>query len=66
LSNFFVKNMEEFRLVDVKCINMNSTWRNKRVGVDKVTKRIDRFLVDEGLMEDNLRMKQWVSSTSRI
>jgi hypothetical protein len=40
---------------------LNPTWRNRRVGDDGVAKRLDRFLLAEGLIESLALVRQWVS-----
>jgi hypothetical protein len=41
---------------------LKPTWRNKRVGEDRVAKRIDRFVVSKKFVERQVLIKQWIGS----
>ena len=51
LSNFFTKSLETFGLVDILPSIMLPTWTNRRVGVESICKRLDRFLVSADLLD---------------
>jgi hypothetical protein len=58
LSNFFTQRLEEKGVFNIEPIKLNPTWRNKRVGEDRIAKRLDRFLLYEGLVNDHFRFRQ--------
>jgi hypothetical protein len=60
LTNYFKKKLDPYGLIDVEPSKQNPTSRNRRVGDDRVEKRLDRFLVAEGLIESLALFKQWV------
>jgi hypothetical protein len=41
---------------------MRPTWRNKRVRDDRISMRLDIFLLYEGLIHDQYRVRQWVGN----
>jgi hypothetical protein len=45
LSDFFTNLMVVNKLIDVDPVKLRPSWRNMRVGEDRIAKRIDRFLV---------------------
>jgi hypothetical protein len=47
-------------MVDVEPVKLLPTWRNGRSGRDYIEKRLDRFLIDEKLVDSGLRYKTWV------
>jgi hypothetical protein len=49
-------------LVDIPSTRLCSTWRNKRVGDERIEKILDRFLISESLVEDGNPKCQWVGS----
>jgi hypothetical protein len=38
------------------------TWRNNRVGAERIAKHIDHFLVSEALIESQFHLRKWVGS----
>eukprot|EP01018_Ginkgo_biloba_P039380 Gb_12932 [translate_table: standard] len=62
LSGLFFRKLIDTGLIDIEPVKLKPTWRNKRLGDERITKRLDRFLVSESLLEDTLRLKQWVGS----
>jgi hypothetical protein len=52
--------IQEGGLVDVAPTKLLSTWRNGRCGKEYITKRLDRFLLDERLVTTGLRYRSWV------
>ena len=50
-TNFFTKTLENFGLVDIVPSVMIPTWTNRRVGVEIICKRLDRFLVSANLLD---------------
>ena len=40
--------------------NLNATWRNRRVGEDKISKRLDKFLIGEDVVSSTFQLTQWV------
>lgn len=57
LSNFFIHHFEQSGLVDIEPPKLNPTWRNRWVGEDKFAKRLERFLVGEGLVSDMVEIR---------
>jgi hypothetical protein len=43
--------LRRMRMIDIPPIRLCSTWRNKRVGEDRIEKQLDHFLVSENLVE---------------
>jgi hypothetical protein len=41
-------------------MNKTPTWINKRVGDDRVSNILDRFLFYEGVLNDYIRVRNWV------
>eukprot|EP01018_Ginkgo_biloba_P004890 Gb_27684 [translate_table: standard] len=62
LSGYFLKKLEVVGLLDVEPAKLSPTWRNMRVGVDNIAKRLDRFLISDYLFNDKIRIRKWVSS----
>jgi hypothetical protein len=60
LAEFFINKLEEASFVDVEPIKLVPTYRNMRVGEERLTKRIDQFLVSTSLMSDHNRIRTWV------
>jgi hypothetical protein len=58
-----LRKLDDAGLSDTEPVKLKPTWRNKRVGDDRTAKRLDRFLVSEPLIEDAIRIRQWVSSS---
>jgi hypothetical protein len=54
LSEYFRHKLGEPRLLDITPILLKQTWRNKRIGEEYITKRIECFLLDEPLLESTL------------
>ena len=48
--------------MDVVPSVMLPTWNNRRVGVDNICKRLDRFLLSTDLLDFDYFFKQWVGS----
>jgi hypothetical protein len=51
LTYFFNHMLRRMKLIDIPPIRRCSTWRNKRVGEDRIEKRLDRFMASENLVE---------------
>jgi hypothetical protein len=49
-------------LLDLAPLKLCPTWRNKRTGEDQITKRLDRFLIFDKILNQDLHYKQWVGS----
>ena len=59
---FFKTLLRNLKLVDLDPQNIKPTWSNRRVGDDRVAKRLDRFLLSESLLEKDFQFKHWVDS----
>ena len=42
-------------------VKIKPTWGNKKVGEASMEKRLDKFLIVEGMRDDICRIKQWVN-----
>ena len=62
LANFFIQSFARKNLLDIIPPKVSPTWRNKRVGDQRVAKRLDRFLVAERLANGVEVVRQWVGS----
>eukprot|EP00253_Pinus_taeda_P010417 PITA_10417 len=60
LTDFFHKLIEDHHLADPHPIKLKPTWRNRRVGEDRIAKRLDRFLLSEDLISNAPIIRQWV------
>ena len=50
------------KLIDLDPQILKPTWSNRRVGEERIAKRLDRFLLSEDLLEEDFMLKQWVDS----
>ena len=57
MSPFFTTFFESKELVDVQPLKLTPTWRNNRSRDHAISKRLDRFLVKENLLNENLTLK---------
>ena len=48
------------KLIDLDPQILNLTWSNRRVGEERIAKRLDRSLLSEDLLEEDFMFKQWV------
>jgi len=62
LANFFIQSFASKNLLDIVPSKVSPTWRNRRVGDQRVAKRLDRFLVSESLANTVEVVRQWVGS----
>eukprot|EP00253_Pinus_taeda_P019805 PITA_19805 len=51
LSDYFENALESHNLIDISSAKMHPTWRNNRIGVDSLARRLDRFLIKERLLD---------------
>ena len=63
LANYFRENFENAKLFDVVPSVMVPTWSNGRIGNASIAKRIDRFLMSEGLHDIMGRFRSWAIPT---
>jgi hypothetical protein len=47
-------------MVDAASVKLLPTWRNGRRGRDYIAKRLDRFLIDEKLVDSGMNYRSWV------
>lgn len=62
LSDLFIHQFDLSGMVDVEPPKLNPTWRNRWVGEDRISKRMDKFLVGEDLVSSPIQIRQWVDS----
>eukprot|EP00253_Pinus_taeda_P028916 PITA_28916 len=60
LTVFFQEALMGKNLIDPSLTKLKPTWRNRRYGEDRITKRLDRFLLSEGLISKVPLFRQWV------
>eukprot|EP00253_Pinus_taeda_P029408 PITA_29408 len=60
LVEFFHNLISENNLIDPASVKLKPTWRNRRVGDDRIAKRLDRFLVSKTLFSKVPMIRQWV------
>eukprot|EP00253_Pinus_taeda_P009579 PITA_09579 len=60
LSDFFFQALLDKKLTDPSPIKLKPTWRNRISGEDRIAKRLDRFLISEGLISKIPLFRQWV------
>ena len=57
MRSYFLDLFEKMKLVDVAPLKLEPTWRNKRGGDQAISKILDRFMVEENLLNGNLILK---------
>ena len=62
LDPFFLNLFEKEHMVDVALLKLEPTWRNKRGGSQAISKRLDRFLIKDNLLNENLIIKSSVET----
>eukprot|EP00253_Pinus_taeda_P030972 PITA_30972 len=60
LSDFFFNLVTENNLIGPSPIKLKPTWRNRKIGEDRIAKRLDRFLFAESLSSKVPMIRQWV------
>lgn len=60
LSNYFQHTFASVGLVDIIPSILELTWSNGRLGLNMVSKRLDRFLMGESLSGKFLKYRSWV------
>jgi len=61
LNDFFLNYLEQWGLVDVEPQKFSPTWCNRWVGSDRVSKRLDRFLISDDLLDSFGLVRQCVT-----
>lgn len=62
LSDFFKNILEDHNLIDIPSAKIQPTWRNNITGEDSPSRRLDRFLIKDHLLNMGHRIRQWVGS----
>ena len=60
LSGYFKSLFHKHSLIDVILAEIMPTWKNDRVGVESISKRLDRFYIVEDVLETTQRYRSWV------
>ena len=60
LSSYFKELSICYNLIDIPLLKAGPTWTNGRRGAENVSKRLDRFLVAEGLIDRFGRYRSWI------
>lgn len=63
LSDYFRKFLSSHHLVDPLIISPSPTWRNRHTGDDLVARRLDHFLIKEGLLQNIGFFRKWIGSS---
>ena len=62
MAPYFVHLLQASQLVDLDPMKLKPTWTNRRIGEDRIAKRLDRFVLVERMLSMDLMIKQWVDS----
>ena len=62
LAIFFNNLLQNLKLIDLDPQKSKPSWTNRRVGEDRIAKRLDRFMLVENILDENLMFKQWLDS----
>ena len=62
LAEFFNSILGASHLVEIQTTKIQPTWRNRRTGSAALARRLDRFLIKQGLLPVLSRARQWVGS----
>jgi hypothetical protein len=60
LADYFCHKFAESRLTDLDPLNLKPTWKNNRVRIEGLTKRLNQFLINDSLLNNLLTIKQWI------
>eukprot|EP00253_Pinus_taeda_P015079 PITA_15079 len=60
LTYFFSPLFHSHKLLDVNLIKAKPTWRNRRTGEEHISKRLDRFLINDRMASIVPSFRQWV------
>ena len=60
LASYFNNLLMDSKLIDLDPQPLNPTWSNRRLGEERIAKRLDIFLISEELLETDLMFNQWV------
>lgn len=62
LAEYFINFMVQKALIDLNPIKLNPTWRNRRVGEERIAKRLDRFLIGDSIACSlSIQTRQWIA-----
>jgi hypothetical protein len=62
LADFFISLFHSHGLVDFPPAVLTPTWRNDRMGMDSISKRLDRFYISDSLATTVGRIRTWVDT----
>ena len=62
LSDFFGQLLEDHHWIDLPSAKIQYTWKNNISGDQSLARRLDRFIIKEGLCNQHPRSRQWVGS----
>lgn len=60
LADYFGNKFAEANLTNLAPTPLKPTWKNNKTGTAGVAKRIDRFMINDSLMNNSLTIKQWI------
>ena len=64
LSDFFIGLIHSSSLLDFQPTKLTPTWRNGRDGNDGIVNRLDHFLLDDSLFNNNYKVRSWVINST--
>jgi hypothetical protein len=62
LLGYFIIKLEFVGLLDIEPTKLTPTRRNKRTWEEKITKRLDHFLIYGGFLGEFIHVREWVAS----
>jgi len=64
IADLFSRMILSSGLVYLQPIKITPTWRNGRASIAGISKRLDRFLLNESLISSHKRLRSWVVNSS--
>jgi hypothetical protein len=64
LQTFYKPHTMVFRFSGYKPTKMAPTWRNGRAGTTGISKRLDRFLLEESLIGNHSKIRSWIINST--
>lgn len=63
MGDFVSRKQIEYHIIDVNLIKFNTSWQNKHIGNVMVAKRLDTFIMAEGLLARIHMFFLWIGSS---
>lgn len=58
LSDFFLNLLDSKGLLNIDLLKIRPTWSNRRIGQQRISKRLDRFLISKNMLNDSSLVRQ--------